>query len=101
MSDPQRRERTMTHEFKVNGKTYKVESERHGYRTRFYATEVDYAENYWFIHGYIGSYMPGSKTCGFQFPDGRKFNMSASGPKCAAGLCLYAFLNLLPVEVNY
>ena len=90
----------MTYQFEVNKTKFRVETERHGYRTRFYAVEIDTPENFWYRHGYIGSYMPGSHTCGFSFQDGRAFNMPAKGPKIAAQMCLVAFLNTLPVGVK-
>lgn len=82
-------------EFFIDGHRYLVEVERHGYRTRFYGIKADSLET-WERYGYIGSYYPANKTCGFKFDHGpmagADFSSSCRGPKTAAKTCLIAFV---------
>lgn len=94
----------MTYNLEIAGAKFIVEVESHGYRKRFYGINVtpapDKPYGLWDRMGYIGSYMPGSHSCGFEFMDGRKFHAPARGPKTAAKLCLHEFIRTRPVEVK-
>jgi len=95
---------TMTYEFQLDGSTYYVECEKHGYRTRFYATRTRHygAASMQGVKidrlGYIGSYFPGNKTVRFKFTcgpyDGADYSSSCRGQKTGAKTLIIAFMEM-------
>lgn len=84
----------MYRDIKHNGRTYNIETERHGYRIRFYAYGAMGSL------GYVGSYYPATHMARYSNAQGAMFEVGARGPKHAAKLCLAWFLDNIMGEAT-
>lgn len=84
----------MSYNLAFDGREFIVDVDNHGYRKRFYALEVTAHLPNWNHIGYIGSYYPASKSCGYADVSNRAndWHSAVNGPKTAARLCLETFI---------